>query len=130
FWNEDDDHPATPPAYGSGGFTKDGKWALLYDRFDVWAVASDGSASKNLTGGLGRKENLRFRVINFPSEDDEEDTGRGIDPSQPLLLRAENLETRDTGFYRLNFTGGAPEKLVMSAKSFGSTGGGFGGGGG
>ena len=31
--------------------------------------------------------------------DDEEE--RGIDPAKPLLLRVENTETRDSGFYSL-----------------------------
>ena len=37
--NEDDDHPDEPPSYGAGGWTKDGKWALVYDKYDVWAVS-------------------------------------------------------------------------------------------
>jgi dipeptidyl aminopeptidase/acylaminoacyl peptidase len=122
FWNEDNDTPEVPPAYGAGGFTSDGKWALLYDNYDVWQVAPDGSSAKNLTGGLGRREHLRLRAMNFPSEDEEGGVDRGFDPSQPVLLRAENLDTRDTGYYRVNF-GGTPEKLMMAAKNFGSTGG-------
>jgi dipeptidyl aminopeptidase/acylaminoacyl peptidase len=39
-----------------------------------------------------------------------------------LLLRAENDDTHDSGFFRVSFrpswTGGAPEKLVMEAKNF------------
>jgi dipeptidyl aminopeptidase/acylaminoacyl peptidase len=50
--------------------------------------------------------------------DDEEE--RGIDPEKPLLLRAENLETRDTGFYSLAKLDGSaqPKKLLMGAKSY------------
>ena len=39
FWNEDDDHPDTPPSYGSAGWTQDGKYVLLYDHYDIWRVA-------------------------------------------------------------------------------------------
>ena len=28
FWNEDDDHPDTPPSYGSAGWTQDGKYVF------------------------------------------------------------------------------------------------------
>ena len=41
FFNEDHDTPDAPPAYGMAGWTKDSKWAFLYDRYDVWAVRSE-----------------------------------------------------------------------------------------
>ena len=44
FFNEDHDTPDEPQGYGMAGWTKDGKWALVYDRYDVWAVAADGSS--------------------------------------------------------------------------------------
>ncbi len=132
FWNEENDTPEVPPAYGSAGFSTDGKWAFIYDYYDIWQIAPDGSAAKNLTAGVGRKEHLRLRVMNFPSEDDEGGTEPGIDVSHPLLLRAENTETRDTGYYRLSL-GAGPEKLIMAAKNYGAAGapgrGGAGGGG-
>jgi dipeptidyl aminopeptidase/acylaminoacyl peptidase len=121
FLNEDHDSPSKPGAYGTGGFTKDGRWALLYDRFDVWVVAPDGSAAKNLTAGYGRKNQIRFRAIRLGLEDDEEEEeGRGFDPAKPLYLRAENLENRDTGYFRTRFDStAAPEKLVIGARNFG-----------
>ncbi len=116
FWQEDDDHPDTPPAYGNGGWVKDDKYVLLYDQYDIWQVAPDGSSAKNLTDGLGRKEKTEFRYVRLDSEE------RFVDPVKPLLLRAENEWTRDTGFYRdrLNADkdGGVPEKLMMGAKNF------------
>jgi dipeptidyl aminopeptidase/acylaminoacyl peptidase len=130
FWNEENDTPEVPPAYGAGGFTSDGKWALLYDDYDVWQVAPDGSSAKNLTAGLGRREHLRLRAMNFPSEDEDGGVDRGFDPTQPILLRAENVDTRDTGYYRVSF-GGTPERLMMAARNFGAVAaGGFGRGGG
>ena len=47
FWNEETDTPSTPRAYGMAGWTVDGKYILLYDRFDFWRVAADGSSAKN-----------------------------------------------------------------------------------
>ncbi|HEY2015823.1 MAG TPA: hypothetical protein VGH38_20110, partial [Bryobacteraceae bacterium] len=111
--NEDDDHPDEPPAYGAGGWTKDGKWALVYDRYDIWAVSPDGAQPRKLTDG--RKSEVQFRVVRLDSDQEEE---RGIDTSKPLLLRAENLETRDTGFYSLASFGAQPQKLLMGAKSY------------
>ncbi len=113
FFNEEHDTPDTPPAYGSAGFTKDGKWALVYDEYDVWAVSPDGMSSKKLTDG--RPAHLEFRVVRMNPDEEEE---RGIDPAQPVLLRAENVETRDSGFYSVSLDKGAPQKLLMGPKNY------------
>jgi len=112
FWREDHDSPSTPPAYGSAGWTSDDRYALLYDQYDIWQVAPDGSNAKNLTDGVGRKEKIQFRYSRLDPQE------KGIDPSKPMLLRAENEWTRDSGFYRDRIDGGMPEKLIMAAKSF------------
>lgn len=114
FFNVEHDTPDEPPSYGSAGWTKDGKWALVYDEFDVWAVSPDGAQSKKLTSG--RASRTEFRVVRTDAQDEEE---RGIDPSKPLLLRAENTETRDTGFYSLaSFDHGEPVKLLMGPRNY------------
>jgi dipeptidyl aminopeptidase/acylaminoacyl peptidase len=119
FYNEEHDSPDEPPSYGSSGWTKDGKWALINDQFDVWAVAPDGSASRKLTSGRASK--LQFRVARLDAPDPEED--RGIDPAKPLLFRVENVETRDTGFYSLaSLQRGEPTKLMMGAKKYSALG--------
>ncbi len=114
FWNETNDTPGGGGAYGNGGWTRDDKHILLYDRYDVWQVAADGSGAKNLTDGVGRKEKLVFRVVPLRQDPQE----RGIDPAQPILLSAENEWTRDSGFYRDKIDGGLPQKLLMAAKNF------------
>jgi len=114
FFNEDTDTPNLPGAYGSGGWTKDGKYVLLYDRYDIWRIAPDGAGAKNITAGYGRDKELRLRYIRTEAEPRE----RWIDPAKPLLLQAENLKTHDTGFFRGSLDGGAPTQLMMAAKSF------------
>jgi dipeptidyl aminopeptidase/acylaminoacyl peptidase len=113
FWNEENDTPETPPAYGFGGWTKDDKFVLLYDHYDVWQVAADGSSAINLTQGLGRKEHIEFRYVKL---DPEEKT---IDPAKPLLLRAEDSVTHDSGYFETKIDAkDAPHKLLMEAKDF------------
>jgi dipeptidyl aminopeptidase/acylaminoacyl peptidase len=113
FWNEETDTPSTPPAYGVGGWTKDDKYVLLYDHYDVWQVAPDGSSAVNLTAGLGRKEHLELRVMKLDPEQ------KTIDPLKPLLLRAEDMVTHDSGFYTTKLDAkDAPKKLLMEAKDF------------
>jgi dipeptidyl aminopeptidase/acylaminoacyl peptidase len=85
---------------------------LLYDKYDIWQVAPDGSGAKNLTDGIGRKEKIEFRYSKLDTQE------KGIDSSKPLLLRAENEWTRDSGFYRDKVDGGMPQKLIMAAKDF------------
>ncbi|MFY9571245.1 MAG: prolyl oligopeptidase family serine peptidase [Blastocatellia bacterium] len=111
FWREDHDSPSTPPSYGNAGWTSDDKYVLLYDQYDIWQVGPDGSNAKNLTDGLGRKNKIQFRYAKLDPQE------KGIDPSKPILLRAENEWTRDSGFYRDKIDGGMPEKLIMEAKN-------------
>ncbi len=106
-WNEQDDRPEPPSAYGSAGFTKDSQSVLIYDRFDVWQVFLDGRAAKNLTAGHGRatKTILRVQRTEPVEEDDDE---RGLDPAKPLVLRGESEETRASGFFRTTFDAAKP----------------------
>ena len=112
FFNEENDTPSIPGSYGIGGWTKDDRDVLIYDRFDVWQVAPDGSSAKNLTDGVGRKEKTAFRYVRLDPKE------RSIDPAKSLLLHADNEETRDSGFYRDKIGGGLPEKLLMGAKDY------------
>lgn len=114
FWREDHDSPSTPPPYGSAGWTSDDRYVLLYDQYDIWQVAPDGKNAKNLTDGVGRKERIEFRYARLDPQE------KGIDPAKPLLLRAENEWTRDSGFYRDKIDGGMPEKLIVAARNFSS----------
>ena len=67
FHDVDDDHPAPPPSYGFGGFDKDGH-ALLYDKYDIWAVNIKGNdAPKKLTSG--RENNITYRTLSLDRED-------------------------------------------------------------
>ncbi len=112
FWQEDNDVPHTPASYGTAGWVKDDRYVLIYDQYDVWQVAPDGSTAKNLTDGIGRKEKIEFRYLRLDPQE------KWIDPARPILLRAENEWTRDSGFYRDRIDGGLPEKLIMAPKNF------------
>lgn len=110
------DTPGSGRGYGSAGWTKDGAWFLVYDQYDVWALRPDGSETKNVTEGLGRRQATRFRLTR-PRVDSRD---RGVDPAQPLLLSAEREQTKETGFFRDSLQGAAePVKLVMADKKFG-----------
>jgi acetyl esterase/lipase len=115
FFREDHDLPQDPPAYGQPIWTKDSRLVLIPDRFDVWAFAPDGSQARNLTDGVGRDRKTELRVVALG--DSPKDPG--IDPAKAVLLRAEDIDTRETGFYREGFGAEVlPEKLVMGPMNY------------
>jgi dienelactone hydrolase len=135
FFNEDHDTPDEAPAYGQPQWTSDEKFLLLPDRYDIWKVAVDGSSAENVTK-IGRELKTRFRLLRIGDTEPETPMGPpsaeptppaaataepplGFDLSKPWLLAAENLHTRDTGFYRLE-PGQKPKLLVMAARKFGN----------
>jgi dipeptidyl aminopeptidase/acylaminoacyl peptidase len=109
---EDWDTPNTPVSYLLAGWGQGDKFVLLYDRYDIWQVAPDGSGAKNLTNGFGRKHKVQLRYVRLDPKE------KAIDATKPLLLRAENEECGDTGFYRTSAEGDDPTNLIMAAKSF------------
>jgi dipeptidyl aminopeptidase/acylaminoacyl peptidase len=111
FVQEDHDSPNAAPSYGLAGWTKDDKEVLIYDNFDIWQVAADGSGGKMLTAGQGRQNKIEMRYVR--TDPDE----RFISPGQTMLLRGESHETRESGFYRVKLDG-APEKLMLGAKNY------------
>jgi dipeptidyl aminopeptidase/acylaminoacyl peptidase len=113
FANELNDTPGAAPPYGVAGWTKDDRHVLLYDRYDVWLVAPDGSTAENLTASLGRTKTTTLRVVRI------DPTEKAFDPAKALLLRAENERTRDTGFYRIGLSGGTAKLLIMGARNYG-----------
>ncbi|MDQ2710804.1 MAG: prolyl oligopeptidase family serine peptidase [Acidobacteriota bacterium] len=116
FANEQSDIPGLPDSYRLAGWTPDGKYVLIYDRYDVWCCSPAGDPAVDLTQGFGRRNRLQFRIIRFETDDPK---SKWIDLQKPLLLRAENDETRDTGFYSLRAgVSEAPKKLVFAAKNF------------
>ncbi|HYO83344.1 MAG TPA: prolyl oligopeptidase family serine peptidase [Bryobacteraceae bacterium] len=118
FVNEEEDRPQQPAPYGTAGWTRDSRDVVLYDRYDIWQVAADGSSARLLTDGVGRKGKMQIRIVRLPGTTDDEEP-RGLDPAEPLLLRAENTETRETGLWldRLDRVA-PPQRLVSGPRSY------------
>jgi dipeptidyl aminopeptidase/acylaminoacyl peptidase len=114
------DSPSLPSPEGSAGWTQNDAQFLVYDWNDIWAVDPTGKTEpRNLTDGVGRKENLRFRYSRIDPDEDF------IKPNQDLLLSTFNYQNKQEGFYRDRMANNVqPKQLVMMDKSFG---GGFGG---
>jgi hypothetical protein len=128
------DHPGPRPSYGIAGYTNDGKAVVVQQRYDLWLLPLDGSAPRNLTNGLGIKNETRFRYVRAEPPDQPSPGvpgspgagGRGggaaqrwtIDLSKPITLSAYGEYTKKAGFYEL--AGGQLKQLVYEDAFFSS----------
>ncbi|MCX6134434.1 MAG: prolyl oligopeptidase family serine peptidase [Ignavibacteriales bacterium] len=110
-WNELNDVPDDPNPHGMMGWTKDDQDVLIYDRHDIWRIDPEGKkAPENLTRGLGRKEQLRFRYVRLDPEE------KFLNPDAQILLDAFSFTDKSSGFYTMKLNDGqAPRKIVMQA---------------
>ena len=103
FWNIRDDHPASRPAVGSGGWTKGDKELLLYDEYNVWAVKPDGKGARKITDG--EKEEIVYRVTRLDFEDPF------IDDSKPIFFTTYGDKTKKSGYAK--YGKGKLERLIF-----------------
>jgi dipeptidyl aminopeptidase/acylaminoacyl peptidase len=92
------------PPHGVGGWLDDDAAVLLYDEFDVWRVAPDGSGGERLT--TGAEEQVINRVVRLDFESPT------IDPSEPIYLSLRGEWSEKRGYARLRL-GREPERLIF-----------------
>jgi dipeptidyl aminopeptidase/acylaminoacyl peptidase len=114
FVDEEHDSPSDPRPYGVAGWTDGDKSLLVYDRYDIWEIAHDGSKSRMVTSGMGRKSGLVFRYVRLDPEE------KAIPAGGPLVLQTSDEKTRATGAYRVDLAKPAadPVKVVMLDKLY------------
>ena len=112
--NELHDWAYEPSAHGTGGWTTDDNQFLVYDHYDIWLTDPNGRKSPvNLTEGVGRDTETRFRYVRLDPEE------RARDPKSDLLLSAFNLNTKASGYYRDHIQKDTtPIELIMKDKRF------------
>jgi len=107
FWDDDDDHPALPASYGCAEWVAGGS-ILIYDKYDIWKVALDGSGAVRLTSG--REKGITYRYIRTRSDE--------LDPFIPadetVWLRVFDNATKENGLATLNLA-----KPVVKTVAFG-----------
>jgi hypothetical protein len=115
FQDEEFDLADVPPPYGIAGWTTGDKRVLVYDRFDVWELDPAGvAAPRNMTDGEGRRTGTELRLVDLDADE------RFVDPSKPLLLRAVEQVTKNSGFYRDQVGADMkPERIIMAPRNFG-----------
>jgi dipeptidyl aminopeptidase/acylaminoacyl peptidase len=98
------------PAFGVAGWTKNDESVILYDKFDLWQIAPDGSRAKRLTDGAAEQVRHRYLRLN-PDEE-------WIDTDKPAYLSVFGIWSKKSGYARLRF-GASAERLVWLDKSVG-----------
>ncbi|MFQ6045678.1 MAG: prolyl oligopeptidase family serine peptidase [Gemmatimonadales bacterium] len=110
------DWPMIPHSYGAAGWTEDDRWVLIYDKYDIWAVDPSGRrAPRNVTEGMGREADVRYRYLRVDPDED------AIPLDDPILLSVFDMATKASGAARDLVNGDEPPvRLVMQERRFGS----------
>ncbi len=117
FIDEEDDHNVKNPPVRqyNFGWTKDGRFAILRDGWDLWEVSADGRKFYSLTGD-GRKKQVRY-LYAFILEKDFE----GFDRKKPLYVAVRGQWDKKGGIARINLRRpGKKELLLWDDAAFGS----------
>ncbi|HEY1192188.1 MAG TPA: S9 family peptidase, partial [Gemmata sp.] len=97
FVDSEDDHNFDKPATPSFGWSRDGKFVLLSDGWDIWRVSIDGTGGTNLTVN-GKKDGIRYRGVN----QFEPEFKPGVDLTQPVYTTLYGEWTKKEGLGRID----------------------------
>ena len=94
FYNETNDSPNFPSAYGTAGWTQNDEHLILYDRYDIWQFDPKTGGSTKLTSG--RENKTVFRYISL------DDELLYVPTDKKWLLSTFNEDTKDAGYAEYN----------------------------
>lgn len=112
FRNEEFDTPVERPSYGVAGWSKDGNWLILNNKYDLWAVSLNTDEAQNVTQGMGDNQEVRFRLIQLDRE------AKSFDLNKPLVLSAYGQWTKKSGYFQVKM-GKKPKALRFEDKMIG-----------
>ncbi|SMO87439.1 Dipeptidyl aminopeptidase/acylaminoacyl peptidase [Saccharicrinis carchari] len=93
FYNELNDVPNSPRAYGVAGWSPGSSEVYIYDRFDIWKFDTRlKNQALNLTQGMGRQQKTRFRYVNLDKDN------KYINEKEGVLLHFLNEENKNQGY--------------------------------
>ncbi|MFX7029294.1 hypothetical protein ABTH93_20355, partial [Acinetobacter baumannii] len=67
-YDEENDVPDEPNAYGIVKWMKDDKYVLIYDKYDVWKVDPEAQ-EKSVVVTKGRKDKTEYRYITVDADE-------------------------------------------------------------
>lgn len=101
------------PPFGVAGWLAGDASVLLYDKFDIWQIAPDGTRATRLTSGAA--EQVRHRYVRLDPDVE------AIDPSKPIYLSLFGIWSKQSGYARMQLgTGSGPasiDTLLLTDKS-------------
>lgn len=113
-YDDEDDHPDDPPAFGTAGWLQNDDAVLINDRYDIWQVDPTGvKAPVNVTNGYGRKSKIVLRALRFDREE------RFIKSGDQLVLDAFYRGNKYNGYFtkKLDVPG---DPVLLSAGAYGT----------
>lgn len=113
-WDEDNDVPDYPRAYGVAGSLPNDEGVIIYDRYDLWLIPATGGKMTRLTlDGRENKRQYRLQVL-----DREKMTEEGIDMKGMQLLTAFDETNKSTSFYTTSFKHPAKPVLLEGSADY------------
>ena len=109
---ESDQTAPHKPPFGVAGWTKNDAAVLLYDKYDAWQVAANGSGARRLTDGAAEK--VRHRLVQLDPE------AEWYDFAKPVYVYIFGELTKKSGFARIKPGPAAATRLVWLDKAVGS----------
>jgi dienelactone hydrolase len=95
FSDTNSDWPEEASPYGNPGWIGEDKTLFVYDQYDIWSIAIDGSSALRLTNG--RENQTTYRIVTQSKEQslkmNYDGTYKGLfAPKDRLLIKTEALE--------------------------------------
>lgn len=107
-WNEDNDVPDYPSAYGIAGWTDEDREILLKDRYDIWKFDPTAAASPVRLTANGREEKISYSLIQLDREK------RSYNLVETQYLTGFDETGKGTGYYTARLAKPAAPKALLA----------------
>ena len=109
-WDEEDDHPDYPEAYGAVGWTEDDDRLIILDRYDLWALSPSADSSPVRLTTDGRESQRRYKLVRLDPEKHYIDTG------ERQLLTAFDEKAKTNSFFSADLGKAGKPKLLAGGE--------------
>ena len=123
FYDEEDDHPMTPPAVDRPHWMEGDEAFVLSDKHDIWKFNAEGKNYVCLTQGRGRKENLELSYLQLDKSDIYSPLARlgltkTIGKKDVIYLTAFDRTSKENGIAKVSVATPGITSLLLEKHSF------------
>ena len=104
FYRERHDTPSLPGSYGLAGWSENDEKLLIYDRYDIWEIKPDASATPKKITPDGRSGKIVYRYVKLNEEEEF------IENGQQMMLTAMDEKDKSMAIYVMQY--GRKNKLT------------------